>query len=326
MVVNIDESIKYHQLAKVRIYKLILILMNDKIIFNCFVTIIVCVFSLNAQTTIELFPEYDAAIGFHDNFNNANMNYGMAIQNAAYTIPGTNGGLNVNRALLYFNLSNIPSGSSITSAKLNLYALGQSGTLSGHTGQNNNAVLQRVTEDWLENTVTWNSQPATTIQNEVYLPASTSALQDYIGIDVTLLVQDMIANNNFGLLLKLENENASNALLFCSSNYSNVNKHPKLEVNLLNASGINESKQNSDLFTIYPNPNSGLVNFKINSIHPEEEVFIELFSSHGIKVKSMFIKNMEEVIHLEYLESGIYFMKLILNNQTITEKLTIYNN
>ena len=92
--------------------------------------------SLNAQTTINLTPEYDAAIGYHDTYSTSGNNYGTATQNAAYSIPGTRGGVNNNRALIKFDLSGIPNGSNIISAKLDLYALGAIGTLSGHSGQN----------------------------------------------------------------------------------------------------------------------------------------------------------------------------------------------
>ena len=172
----------------------------------------------------------DAAIGFHDNYNTSDNNYGTASQNAAYSIPGSRGGVNNNRALIKFDLSSIPTGSNISSAKLNLYALGPIGTLSGHTGEANSAVLQRITQNWNDSIVTWDSQPTATNQNEATLLPSTSPLQDYTDIDVTALVQDMIDNNNYGFLLKLNNEDITNALLFASSNVSDSNKHPKLEV------------------------------------------------------------------------------------------------
>ncbi|MCB0395308.1 MAG: DNRLRE domain-containing protein [Flavobacteriales bacterium] len=134
---------------------------------------------VNGQTTVSIIADYDAAIGYHDNYNTANNNYGDAVQNPAYIIPGASGGLNENRASIHFDLSGIPNGATITSANLNLYALGPVGTLPGHTGQNNSALLQRVTQNWQDNTVSWNSQPTTTSQNEVTLPVSTSSVQDY---------------------------------------------------------------------------------------------------------------------------------------------------
>ncbi len=152
---------------------------------------------------ITVLSKKDAAIGYHDNYNTDDNNYGTAIQNAAYTISGSNGGLNVNRALIDFDLTSIPKGSIITSANLNLYAIGQLGILNGHVGNNNNSVLQRITEDWKEDKVTWNAQPSTTNINQVSLPASNNSLEDYLNIDVTSLVQDLIDNNNYGVLLKL---------------------------------------------------------------------------------------------------------------------------
>jgi hypothetical protein len=86
---------------------------------------------------------------------------------------------------------------------------------TGHWGTNNSSLLQRITENWEENIVTWNTQPASTTQHQVILPQSTNYMQDYLDIDVTLLTQDMQKDNNYGFLLRLANEVPSNGLMFC---------------------------------------------------------------------------------------------------------------
>ena len=100
-------------------------------LFYFFLGTLLFTFYSNAQTSVTLIASKDAAIGYHDGTNTANNNYGNAIQNAAYAIPSVaqSGGLNVNRALIDFNLSTIPVGATILSAKLNLYALGPFGSL-----------------------------------------------------------------------------------------------------------------------------------------------------------------------------------------------------
>lgn len=187
---------------------------------------------LFGQTTLTLTPIKDAAIGFHDGTNGANTNYGTAAQNAAYWIPGTAGPVNGNRALIAFDLTQIPAGASIISAKLNLYAYGPIGSYAGHTGPDNRAYLQRVTQAWQEYVVTWNTQPTATSANEVMLAATTNPAQDYLNINVTQLVNDMIANpsGSDGFLLKLVNEATTNILAFCSKENPNTSKKPVLEI------------------------------------------------------------------------------------------------
>lgn len=183
-----------------------------------------------AQTTVTLVADYDCAIGYDNYPNNINQNFNTAVQNAAYTIPGTGGGLNVNRALIHFDLSTIPSNATITSAQLNLYALGQNGTLNGHTGSANQSYLQRVTQSWTATTVTWNNQPSTTTSNQVTLPGTTQPLLDYTNINVTQMVQDMMATSNHGFMLRLVSETSTNALIFASLNAGMPAKYPTLEV------------------------------------------------------------------------------------------------
>src|SRR5262249_35786347 len=100
------------------------------------------------------------------------------------------------RSLVQFDLSSIPPSAQITSALLSLFHNPTPASAPGHSQLSgpNDALLQRITSTWDEMTVTWNTQPTTTTQNQVTLPPSTSATQDYTNIDVTALVQDMVNN------------------------------------------------------------------------------------------------------------------------------------
>ena len=137
------------------------------------------------------------------------------------------------RSLIEFDLSSIPPSSTIIGAYLSLYSynstvLGSHSTLSG----SNEAVLQRITSSWNENTVTWGNQPPTSTINQVILPQSVNALQDYLNIDVTNMVQDIINNpsTGHGFLFKLTNEQYYRRMLFASSDNPDPNLYPKLEV------------------------------------------------------------------------------------------------
>jgi hypothetical protein len=275
---------------------------------------------------ITILSKKDAAIGYHDNYNTDDNNYGTAVQNAAYTISGSNGGLNVNRALIDFDLTSIPKGSIITSANLNLYAIGQLGILNGHVGDKNNSVLQRITENWKEDKVTWNSQPASTNINQVSLPASNNSLQDYLDIDVTSLIQDLIDYNNYGVILKLENEIKTNALLFCSSNHTDKNKHPKIEVCYSNPVNTKNELNNELIsFNLYPNPSSGIVHVKINSFDSNQNAILEIFTIQGLKVKTFEINSEISSINLQNYSSGVYIVNLIIKNQFMSKKIILNN-
>jgi len=151
---------------------------------------------------------------------------------SAWTFNGDPGVL---RSLIDFTeLSTLPDNITIQSAQLSLYAidytngLGQHSQLSG----SNDAWLERITSNWDESTVTWNNQPVTTVQNRVYLTGTNNATQNYLDIDVTDLVQDMLDDptNSFGFMLKLQDENYYRRLNFCSSDHSTGSFRPMLEV------------------------------------------------------------------------------------------------
>ena len=201
----------------------------------------ICFFSIFAnsiaQTTVVLTPNADAAEGFHDNFGSAGNNYGTVDNEQAMWQPGASGGINGSRTVINFDLSSIPNGTTITSAKLNLYGHGSFGS-SGQAATvgdcgTNSCYLQRITSAWNELTTTWNTQPTTSVQNEVTLAQSTSVSQDYLNIDVTQLVQDMLDNptQSFGFELRLVDESLPfRALDFCSREYSDSSKHPLLSI------------------------------------------------------------------------------------------------
>jgi Secretion system C-terminal sorting domain len=276
-----------------------------------------------SQTTVELIADYDAAIGFHDNFNTANNNYGTASQNAAYTIPGTNGGVNVNRALIHFDLSGLPEGAIITQAQLNLYALGQTGTLNGHSGENNQAIINRIIESWQENTVTWNTQPVTTDINEIYTNPSLNSLQDYTNMDVTSMVQDMWSSDNFGFMLQLVSEIPTEVLLFCSSNHVDSSKHPKLLVEYMEPSFVTTTENDFEA-QILPNPNSGTFDLQVAHAMGNNQPLIEVFTSHGQLIQQMVMQTTKEKITLPHLPNGVYSLRISTVDRSSIQRLVIH--
>ncbi|NOX46638.1 MAG: DNRLRE domain-containing protein [Chlorobi bacterium] len=136
----------------------------------------------------------------------------------------------ITRPLFDFDLSVIPDSSEILQASLSLYYDPECGH-EGHSGENE-AYLLRVTGFWEESAVDWNNQPTTSTENQVLLPASSYYNQDYLDIDVTDLVKDMISepDNSYGFLIRHVVEVQYRSLIFASSDHPNENLHPKLEI------------------------------------------------------------------------------------------------
>ena len=193
------------------------------------------VFAINtylSQTTLTLQPDSVCGKDALIRSLSLNTNFGNNIDFNAHS--WTNQGAPVDhRSLIEFDLSYIAASSTIISAYLSLYsynspAVGSHSTLSG----SNEAVIQRITSPWNENTVTWANQPIGSPINQVILPQSTNPIQDYLNIDVTNLVQDMIStpSTGHGFLFKLITEQYYRRMLFASSDNPINNFHPKLVV------------------------------------------------------------------------------------------------
>src|SRR5262249_45778095 len=145
--------------------------------------------------------------------------------------------------------------------------------------------VRRITSSWDEATVTWNTQPTTTTQNQIMLPPSTSNTQDYTNIDVTTLVQDMINNpaQSFGFLLQLVTEAYYRSVMFASSDHSNPALHPLLQICFDYPTGVVENEYSSGSFNIYPNP----VNDKLEIRNPKSEIRkIEIYNNIGERIFS----------------------------------------
>ena len=150
----------------------------------------------------------------------------------------TNGGqIVIHRSLLEFDLSVIPANATITNATLKLYSdVNTTGMFSaGHQqlSGSNECMINRITSPWEEFEVTWSSQPSVSSTNTGIVAASEASFQDY-EIDVTQLVQDMKENeeSSFGFMIRLTNELHYRRLVFASSDNTNADIHPKLELSL----------------------------------------------------------------------------------------------
>jgi len=176
----------------------------------------------------------------------SNYNIYPRIESTSWTMSGSP--INY-RTLLNFDLSSIPAGSIIQSATLSFYSdpnitsgIGSNQSLSG----SNSCVLQKVTAAWSPTSVTWNTQPATTTTNRVWIPPSVSSTEN-ISVDITSMLQDMVSNpaSNFGMMLMLENEINYRSRNYASTDHSNTAIRPKLVITYVLPSDPLQSKLDS---------------------------------------------------------------------------------
>ncbi len=279
---------------------------------------------IDSDSCITLRPSFEGKDALIDS-RVPNVNYGNHPDYLACT--WTNGGaLTTGRSLIDFELSSIPMGATINSAKLSLYSYNSlsNGSHSTQSGSNT-AVLKRVLTSWNENTVTWNNQPSTTSQNEITIQSSTNSIQDYLDIDVTELVQDMIDNPNdsHGFLMQLMTEQIYRRLVFASSDNIDTNLHPKLEIcytEVKEPISINELNDNE--YFISPNPAINV--FSISSVeNTPKEVYFDIRNTSGQVVLPKHKLNLQTPIDITNYSSGLYFVNLYINREIITKKLII---
>lgn len=290
---------------------------------------------VNAQvTTVTLTTAKDAPIGYHYGASTEFNNYGYASQNSAFAIPSVAqvGGLNNNNALIDFNLTALPANINLISAKLNLYALGPYGpSLPGHFGSANQTYIERITQPWQENTVTWNNRPTSSNLNQLILPQSTNALQDYLNIDVTTLVQDMLNNptTSFGFRLRLVNEVASNGLSFASKDNGNINKIPSLVITYnTNNVSIYENETTKINVSTFPNPTTNSINFNLNTTKTGNGIIYiydalgKLINETSILISNNLLNN-NYSINTSIYSKGIYSYSIAFEGEQKSGKFII---
>lgn len=293
--------------------------------------------TLNAQTTIVLQPGSqdgkDAWIWSYDPFENINFgetnssNFGLnnVIRSEVWIWDNVTQVSDTIRGILDFDLSQIPTNSMITEAKLSLYYF----VNTGYTQQigENEMLIQRVTQDWSETAITWNNKPNTTEVNQQTITRSTSNTQDYLDLNVTALVQDMVdsSSNSFGFMLKMLNEVTFKGLTFASSEHPDTSLHPKLEITYNTLAGINDANKTDKVFTAYPNPAKEFIIVKFNDILPSN---ISIVDINGKLVKSQKINSKKTTIDIKDLAAATYLIKTNINGKEFSRRFVkkhVYN-
>jgi hypothetical protein len=137
------------------------------------------------------------------------------------------------RSYFEFNMTSIPAGTVIKSATLMLFSdtLPENGDLiHANYGVTNDFWVERVAGAWSPTFTNFNNQPALDSAGAVHVPQTNQAFLN-LSLDVTTMVNNMVANGNNGFVMRLNTEQEYNSRIFCSSNYSDSTRHPYLVVN-----------------------------------------------------------------------------------------------
>jgi PKD repeat protein len=202
------------------------------ILIHSFLILSILVFTSNSigQDTLVIRPgpAYGQDCELRTNIPNTPLGWSPSFCSDCWTSGGAE---YTTRGLIRFDLSAIPSNSYITKAVLSLYCDPNATHYHLQSGDNK-SYLSRVTQHWNQDTVTWNTQPNTTLDGAIILPTSTSNTQNYPDIDVTLHVRDMVyyPETNFGWKLQLITEELYRSMEFASSNDNTVQYRPKLTI------------------------------------------------------------------------------------------------
>lgn len=230
------------------------------------------------------------------------------------------------RGMLDFDLSAIPEGTTIIEANLSLFFYSNP-DFTQQVGDND-LLIQRIVEDWVEAEVNWINQPITSTLNEVTLPSSESLVQDYPNINVTDLVQDMIDNSSmsFGFMLKMIEEEPYKGLTFASSEHIDSTLHPTLEIIYSAPASLPANDDFRNQIHFYPNPANQFLYIQFIAKNTSQ-VEIDICNMAGEKLiglKEELISGKNEVrLNIESLSHGMYIITAKFEEEIISGKLYI---
>jgi hypothetical protein len=141
--------------------------------------------------------------------------------------------------------------------------------------------------------------------HETTLNQSTSPNQDYLNINVTALVQDMVDNPNssFGFRLALVNEAVTSSLSFCSSEFSNTARRPSLAIEYrLEDAAVQTFSYDS--FQLYPNPTQNML--YLNFSQDANKRTVDIYDMQGKIVLQTAAQDKTSAIDVQFLNTGMY--------------------
>ena len=233
------------------------------------------------------------------------------------------------RSLINFDLSGLPDYELFESAELSLFfnPNDQYESFDEHTGENA-MFIKRIVTEWEEDTVWWGNQPLATEQNKIETVNSILPDQNYLDLDISPLIYDILLeqDSSFGIMLQMVNEiNPYKGCLFASSDHPNSNLHPCLRLNYKIESSVDASNIESIKVLLYPNPtaNNSRLNFEIEGVYQEHSVY-KLVDIFGNVVQEGEVQNNLGTLVILDIPIGIYFLRIEYMDHIIVERVQIF--
>jgi len=176
--------------------------------------------------TVVIQPDANSGVDSYieDNSPDANWDGYLWLQVGYLTTPV----ISTTRALIKFNLSEIPKNAIILEANLSLYWY-----FTSEDPGSSEFTVYRINESWNETNVTWNNQPDinTTIIDSIdgFQAGNEGQWKTW---NVTNTVQEWINGTyeNYGFEIRKVDENSGGTIRFYSSDYETADLRPKLVV------------------------------------------------------------------------------------------------
>lgn len=234
------------------------------------------------------------------------------------------------RSYFKFDLSEIPSDSNVIDARLSLFA-NPNPSNNPHDGLNK-SYIRRVTSPWTAATTTFDNQPDFTYSNEVALEQSTSPNQNYLNINVTDMVRQMVSDqqHNYGFMLALRLEGVYRSMNFASSECPDVSKRPLLVVTYGTVGIQNISSEIPAEFNLYqnfPNPFNPVTKIKFD-VAKLSVTKVSVYNELGKEVSALVNERLNPGSYQVQWDGGkfsssAYFIKLESDDVQITKKIIL---
>lgn len=265
---------------------------------------------LNAQTVVTIVA--DSVKGKDSEVASINyaVNNNYANEKVHYVYAWTQSGIPTTiRTFLWIDLSQIPSNATISSAVLQLY---HDPVFAAVPVAGDNAFwVERVTQPWAENTITWNNQPTSTTTNRNASPTFSST-DNVFAINVGDVVKDIFTSGvNNGMVLKLKTEQYYRNVVFGATENPDPSKRPTLTVTYtVPTTAVEPIAETS--FTVYPNP----TNNTITVTGGEGNTAISILDATGREVLFEANYGFNTPLNIEGLAPGVYYLR-VNNSKTI---------
>jgi hypothetical protein len=156
----------------------------------------------------------------------------------------------IDRSLIKFDASAIPSNATINSAILKLHKHPNPTSANGIAFNGDCSFwVQQINSSWSPSSVKWCNQPSVNLNNQIGISCSSFINSDSIMIDVTSMFASMLVpSNNNGFMIRMMDESPYNSATFASQNFSNSSKWPSLDVCYTVPLGIHDRANRSNQF------------------------------------------------------------------------------